>query len=648
MSDPFSIYNSKFDKKNKRVELAWEEGVHGKNEDPDDFYEGHSRPPHIGLFIVVLGLIFLGLGARLVKLQITHGAYYEKLSIGNHLRTESILAPRGIIVDSQNKPLLSNVPSFELVATPMDLPPTADLNNELSNLHAVLSVDPKATFDQVKVLAELTSSSHTAYQAINIIPNVSHDTALIFESHGKDFPGFSIADNPIREYVDPLIFSTLIGYTGKINSDELADHLNQNYLLDDYIGKSGLELSYEQYLRGTAGQKQVEVDAAGNIQTVLGQIEPTPGDNVTLNIDGDLQRELYTQILAKNGDKKAAAIAMNPNTGQILAMVSVPGYDNNLFAQGISQADYTELVNDPRQPLFDRAISGTYPPGSTIKLVMASAALQEKVVTPTQTIDDNGDLKVGSYNFRGWKAGGIGLLNIWGAIAESSDIYFYTVGGGQAALGIQGLGPERIAKYDYLFGMGQKLGIDLPGEVAGLIGSPEERIARFSDPNAQKWYLGDTYHESIGQGDMEVTPLQVAEWTSVVANGGTVYRPYIVDKVTDNNGKIILQNKPTAIRSNIIDPAILQIVRDGMRQTITSGTARSLNTLPIPVAGKTGTAQFDDADPSTTHAWFTAFAPYPNPKIVITVLIESGGEGTDAAAPVVKNTLAWWAANRNK
>ena len=647
MRDPFSIYESTFDRKKKiRSDIAWEEGIHGKNEDPNDFYEGNSKIPPMGLFISALLIIFVILGAQLVKLQITHGAYYQGLSNGNHMRVEEVLAPRGIIYDAQNQPLLQNVPSFELVVSPHDLP-AGDVSSEVQSLAKTVNTDPKASFDPNALIKKLSTASRDSYQAISVTPNLSHDTALIFESQAQQYPGFSIENNPVRQYDDPYIFAHIIGYTGKINDSELAQYSGQGYLLNDYIGKAGLELSYEKYLKGTPGEERVEVDAAGNVQTTLGDVEPQPGNNLVLNIDGDLQRTIYNELV-KNGNRKAAAVAMDPRTGQILALVSTPGFDNNLFSQKISQADYSALMNDPDQPMFNRAIAGLYPPGSTIKLVVASAGLQEGVITPDTKILDNGDLRVGSYQFHGWDLSGLGEMDVRSAIAESSDIYFYTVGGGQAKLGIQGLGPDRLAKYYELFGMGQKLGIDIPGEEAGLVGSPEERKARFSDPASQAWYLGDTYHESIGQGDMEVTPLQVAEWTAVVANGGTVYQPYIVNKVTDANGKTVLQNKPTAIRSNVVDPKYLEIVREGMLATVQSpsGTAKSLRTLPIEVAGKTGSAQFDDADPNSTHAWFTSFAPYNNPQIVVTVLIEKAGEGAPVAAPVVKATLAWWAANR--
>jgi penicillin-binding protein 2 len=640
MKDPFSIYNSKFNKKSGSQNLDWEEGALFQAEEPDDYYEGDGNETKTFPYILALFVVFAILSFRLGYLQIFRGQSYRALADNNRLRIQDILAPRGIIFDSQNQPLVDNVPSFELVATPADLPKD-NLQQALQSLTQLVN------FDVNDILNKIKQEGPKSFRAITIA-NLPKDAALVFESKAEQFPGFTIEHNPIRQYKNPEVFSHLLGYTGKITEKEMAVKANQSYALNDYIGKIGIEYSYEQYLKGIQGQKQVEVDAKGNLKNVHGEISPQTGDSLVLNIDGDLQREIYKNIVAKNGNKKAAAIAINPQTGQVLALISMPGFDNNLFSQGITQKDYDNLLNDPEKPLFNRAVSGTYPPGSTIKPTIAAAALQESVVNDQTTVFDNGDLVLGGYHFHGWKAGGLGSMNIRSAIAMSSDIYFYTVGGGQAGTNISGLGPERLAKYDYLFGMGQKLGIDLPGEQPGVVPSPEWKKKYFSTPSLQIWYPGDTYHISIGQGDLLATPLQVAMWTATVANGGTLYQPYILDKVLDNTGKVVYQNQPKPIRAGFIDAKNIEIVREGMRQTVTSGTARSLNTLPITAAGKTGTAQFDAADPKATHAWFTAFAPYENPKIVITVLIEAGGEGSSAASPVVKETLKWWAENRNK
>ncbi len=639
MKDPFSIYDSPHKEKRRRVHsLDFEESSFAEAENPEEYAASPIPSKGIAAALCILLIIFGALFGRLAYLQISKGKFYAALARGNNTRVQEILAPRGIIYDSQGTPLVQNVPSFELVVTPVDLP--KNYEDEIAALSKFMGFDANVLAAQIKKYGRNT------FQPISAVQDVPRDAALAFETRQAEFPGFAIEDNPVRNYLNSLIFSHLLGYTGKINDSELAANPNSGYLLDDYIGKNGLEYSYEKYLRGIDGEKQVEVDALGKVRSALGEIPPQNGDNLYLNVDAGLQTFLYNDIVAKNGNKKAAAVAVDPQTGQVLALVSVPGYDDNLFARGISETDYAKLENDPNHPLFDRAISGLYPPGSTIKPVIASAGLQEGVINENTKILDNGDLVVGGYNFHGWKPGGLGLMDVRSAIAMSSDIYFYTVGGGQQKLGISGLGIERLAKYDYLFGMGQKLGIDLPGEAAGVIGSPEWRKEHYSDPAKQAWYLGDTYHESIGQGDMEVTPLQDIMWTAAVANGGTLYRPYVVNKVVDNKGNVVLQNKPQVIRSGFIDPKNIQIVRQGMRQTVLSGTAQSLKSLPITSAGKTGTAQFDSANPMAAHAWFTAFAPYENPQIAIVVLIEAGGEGFSAAEPIVKDTLQWWAQNR--
>jgi penicillin-binding protein 2 len=644
MNNPFAPYTSKkykLDSHGKSIQppLAWEEGAFGDRDNADDFYEGHTGSQSFWLLAIAVAVVFVVLTGKIVFLQTAKGKYYTQLANINHIRTQPIFAPRGIIYDSQGETLVQNVPNFELDATTADLP--KDYSAEVQALAAALKVDPS------QINSKLATLSAGSYQEATVISSIDKDSAVVFESETDQFPGFEVENDPIRQYVDPLVFSHPIGYTGKINADELAANPNDNYLLNDYIGKDGIEESYEKYLRGTNGQHQVEVDASGKAQEVLGDIPPQPGDNVTLNIDAGLQRVLYQDLITKNPGKDSAAVALDPQTGQILALVSTPGFNTNLFATGISQAEYSSLENDPTQPLFNNAISGQYPSGSTIKPVMAAAALQENVVTAETKIDDNGDLVVGAFNFHGWMPGGLGMMDIRSAIAMSSDIYFYTVGGGQQKLGITGLGPERIAKYEAAFGLGAKSGIDLPGEAAGLIASPEERQIRFAgNPAEEAWYLGDTYHESIGQGDQLVTPLQDAMWIATIANGGTLYKPYVVNKVTDANGNVVLQNKPTVIRQVPVSAANIKIVQEGMRQAVTAGTATSLKNLPIEVAAKTGTAQFDDANLSASHGWFAAYAPYQDPQIVIVDLVAAGGEGVDSALPTVKDALQWWAENR--
>jgi penicillin-binding protein 2 len=641
MFDPFLNYKSKQNHSEFYNSLDWEEAALQTSEDPEDYYEGHNNEPRSFLFGFFMVVAFSALFIRLGILQVVNGPHYRALAEGNRLRVQYILAPRGIIYDRNDKPIVQNVPNFELVLTPADLPKEG-FDSEIDSLAALTAVPAE------EIRKKIENANRNSFQAISIATSLTKEATLVFESRASEFPGFTIQNNPIRNYPNPLVYSHLLGYTGKINDRELAAHKDEDYLFNDFIGKNGIEDSYEKYLRGIAGQKQVEVDASAKIKSVIGEIPPTPGNSLVLNIDSELQQRLYDEMVKKNGSHKGAAVAIDPQSGKVLALVSLPGYDTNLFARGISQTNYQALLNSPDHPLLNRTVSGTYPPGSTIKPALAAAVLEEKVVTPETKIFDNGDLVYGGYHFRGWKLSGLGPMDVRSAIAMSSDIYFYTVGGGQERLSIEGLGPERMAKYYELFGMGQRLGIDIQGEATGLIGSPEWRKNRYKERVNQMWYIGDTYHQSIGQGDMLATPLQVAMWTVVVANGGTLYKPYIADKVIDSEGKVVMKNQPEVIRAGFISPQNIEVVREGMKQTVTTGTARSFATLPITSGGKTGTAQFDGADLSRTHAWFTVFAPYENPDIVITVLVESGGEGSEAASPVAKEVLKWWAENRIK
>ncbi|HTL39518.1 MAG TPA: penicillin-binding transpeptidase domain-containing protein, partial [Methylomirabilota bacterium] len=427
---------------------------------------------------------------------------------------------------------------------------------------------------------------------------------------------------------------------------ELDQHPKSNYLLNDYIGKTGAEYQFEDFLKGIPGKKQAEVDADGNYKKTLAEVPAVPGNNVVLNIDYDLQKTIYDSLtaeMAKIHATKAVAIATNPQTGEVLSLLSLPSFDNNMFARGISQDEYNQLLNDKNNPLLDRALSGTYPPGSTIKPMMALAGLSEGVITPTTKILDDGVIRVGAFTFYGYEHSGLGIMDVYTAIAKSSDIYFYTVGGGNAKTSVKdGLGPDRIATYLRKFNLGKTLGIDLPNEKPGLVPDPAWKQATVGD----KWYLGDTYHESIGQGDVLATPLQVNSWTATIANGGKVMQPYVLNRVLGKDGQVLQMGSPKVLVQNIFDPTNIKIVQDGMRQTVTSGTARSLNTVPVEISGKTGTAQFDARDLSKTHAWFTSYAPSSNPQIALTILIESGGEGSSVSVPVAKQVYTWWAQNR--
>ncbi len=384
--------------------------------------------------------------------------------------------------------------------------------------------------------------------------------------------------------------------------------------------------------------------ATGKALDTIAEEQAVPGGNIVLSIDAELQTLLYDEIKRvadQEGLPGGAAVALDPRTGKVRALVSYPSYDPNLFTQGISSELYSNLLNDERKPLFDKAISGEYPSGSTFKLVVAAAALQTGVVTPNTTVNSTGGLCINCStrpDFPDWKTGGHGVTDIYKALAESVNTYFYLAGGGtydKDKLEISGgLGIDRIADYAHAFGLGAATGIDIPGEADGFIPTPAWKEEAKDEP----WYLGDTYHVSIGQGDLLVTPLQVAVYTMIVANGGTFYQPQLVDHIIDQTGATTATIAPSVRGSDFVDPSNLAVVRAGMRQAVISGSARSMASLGVSSGGKTGTAEIGET--GKKHSWYTTFLPYEDPKLVLVVLMEEGGDGTEAALPVVKAVLS--------
>ena len=439
-----------------------------------------------------------------------------------------------------------------------------------------------------------------------------------------------------REYRDGAIFSHLIGYEGKIRQQELDDY--PEYGLSDMIGKEGIEKSYESFLRGKNGADRVEVDALGKIKKELGSVQPVPGNDIILHIDAELQKKIFdslSMLLETKNLKRAAAVAMNPETGGVLALVSLPSYDNNLFSGGIDQKHYEELLTDDARPLFNRAVSGEYPPGSTIKPVVAAAALAEGVVNEHTEIESRGGISIGKFFFGDWKAHG--FTDIRRAIAVSSDVYFYSVGGGYGS--VPGLGMRRMKAYEEFFGYGKKTGIDIPGEAGGFLPDPDWKQRRFGE----RWYIGDDYHAAIGQGFVTATPLQILNSIATIGNGGILREPRLVSHIRDASGKLSPVESPV-VRRDFVDANILRIVREGMRETVTEGTAQPLRDLPVAVAGKTGTAQFGTG--KDTHGWFVSFAPYEKPEIALIVLVEGQGEEGYNAVPVTKEVYQWYFGDR--
>lgn len=573
-------------------------------------------------------IFILLLFARVFYLTGIKGLYYQDIAKGNSIRSIVIKAPRGRIFDRAGNALVSNVPSIDAVIIPAYLPVESNKKKELAILLSEI-----LQMNEADIWAKMETLEKKSLDPFLVKENITQEQSLILLEKASKFPALQIEKTAIREYVDSNIFSHILGYEGKIEKKEIEE--NKGYLLTDYIGKQGLEKSYEKYLKGIDGADQIEVDSMGNTKREVGIINPKPGSDLILSIDADLQKKIYeslSNVLEKTNTKTAAAIAMDPRSGEILAMVNVPSYDNNLFAKKISNEEYLKLIKDPDKPLFNRAISGEYPPGSTVKPAISAAALMEGIISPSTIIEGlGGALRIGSFSFRDWKTHG--PSDVRTAIAESNDIFFYTVGGGYG--NIPGLGMDGMKKYYNLFGFGEKTGIDIGGEASGLI--PDEKWKL--NVIGEKWYTGNSYHAAIGQGYVTATPIQVVNYISAIANEGTLYKPHLVKQIRKNNGEII-NNSPEIIRNNFISPDILKVVQEGMRKTITDGTAQPLKDLPVEVAGKTGTAQFGNED--KTHGWFVSYAPYNDPKIAMVVLAEGGGEGHSSGVPVTKEVYQWY------
>lgn len=588
-------------------------------------------------FLAVFGLsllIMVVLAGQLVNLQLFQGASYLAQAEGNRIKEKIITAARGIIYDANGIALVENIASYDLSIIPGNLPlESLEKENVLRNLSAATGISYE------EIAAYITEDNQHSTNPIVIKSDISKDAALLIESEIGDLAGVNIDISSIRHYLDNSLLSQVLGYVGKISSGELED--NNSYSITDSIGKSGLEQAYESLLKGVNGAESVEVDSSGDTIASLGVVDAEEGSSIKLSIDLGLQDVLTNALKAQMTVAEvdcAAAVAVNPQTGEILSMVSLPSYDNNLFSNGISSSDYSNLINDDNQPLLNRAVSGEYPSGSTIKPFIAAAALEEGTITDSTTVNSTGGITIGSYTYPDWKSGGHGVTDVYSAIAMSVNTFFYAIGGGYG--GIEGLGADRMKMYLEKFGFGRDTGINLTGESDGNIPNAEWKLRVLNE----QWYLGDTYHMAIGQGDLLVTPLQMAMATAAIANGGTLYEPTLVSAVLDSEGNVVSTTSPIVENQQTVSSETIQIIQNAMRQTVTSGSARSLNSLSKAVSGKTGTAQYGNG--STTHAWFITYGPTENPTIAVAILLEGAGGGDVYAVPVAKTVYEWYFANR--
>jgi penicillin-binding protein 2 len=621
-------------------------------------------------------LVFLIFAFQMWRLQIVEGEYYRMLADRNRFRLAPTEAARGVIYDRHGRILVRNLPSFSVTIIPAYLP--EDEQEEMaifSRLSALLEI-PASTatasagsFSPPRGIKEMVDEARDTapYHPLTLKTNVDRDTVFIIEEEHLDLPGVLIEIDPIRQYPSGDLISHIIGYMGYIPGEQAETYAERGYdPNNDRVGLTGVELTFEEELRGSKGYQYSEVDVAGREVRAVGYPQPPLlGHNLILTIDLDLQQ--FTEEALRQGMEKAesafgeisrvesgVAIAMNPQTGEILSFVSLPSYDNNLFASGISQEDWARLIEDPGKPLVNHAISGQYPPGSAFKIVPAAAALEEGVVNrrttltcegtlwlPNKYFPDDPELAQQFYCWINEYGRGHGTLNIVQAIAQSCDIFFYQVAGGLEEF--QGLGLERLSEYAHSFGLGQPTGIDLPGEASGLVPTKTWKRLNYSE----SWATGDTYNVAIGQGFILVTPLQLLNATAAAVNGGTLYRPQLVYQVTDADGQVIRPFTPEVLGQIPVSQENLALVREGLRAAVESGTGWGANLEGVAVAGKTGTAEYpgppiDDEGHLPTHAWFTAVAPAEEPEIALVVFVAGGGDGAATAVPIATDILRYY------
>jgi len=580
------------------------------------------------LLYVVLILAFGALIGRLFFLQVVDGERYTFLSENNRVRIKRIPGTRGMVVDRAGQLLVDSRPSFDLLFVAED---AEQPESTLRQLAHYLGRDEK---ELLAVFEE--NQKRPAFEEVVIGRDVDWATVVAVESHQLDLPGVTLRARPRRSYADGPIGAHVLGYLGEIGPKQLKNLKDQGYATGDEFGQYGLEKTWEDFLRGQSGGQQVEVDALGRRVRVLHEVTDIPGYTVHLTLDRQLQETAFEALKGKEG----TIVALDVNTGAILAMVSTPAFDPNIFARGIKSDEWQTLIKDRLRPLSNRAIQGQYPPGSTFKVIMAIAGLEEGVLQPESRISDPGYFVFGNRTFRDWKKGGHGSVDLHKAIVESCDVYFY-----QAA---QKIGIDRIAKWARAFGLGERSGASLDDEKGGLVPDSEWKRKRYRQP----WYPGETISIGIGQGYLTVTPLQLANMMAAVANGGILYRPRIVDKIESVDGTIAREYGPEKIRTIDVKSATLERVRNALADVVKApgGTGGAARSSIVDIAGKTGTAQVLEmkggyvkteqlAYFNRDHAWFVSYAPAQNPKIAVTVLVEHGGHGGDAAAPLAKKVI---------
>lgn len=566
--------------------------------------------------MIISVLVIAVLIGRAAYLQIYQGEYYAGLADGNRIRIVPSMAPRGTFYDRNGELLVTNRPGFSVSLLPLTAPISDDVIDRLSDLL-------KVPTDEIKTKI----AGHSGFNPIRIKTDVTPDIVSIIEEQKSQYPGVVIEVTPIRDYILKQEGAHTFGYVSEINDTELEKMKDEGYKSGDIIGKFGIEKVYDKELRGENGGQQVEVDVSGKPVQILGRKEPVPGDDLELTIDINLQQAAEKAVdeqLTQIGAHAAAAVVMNPQTGEILAMVSRPAFDPNLFAHGISSKDWNQLNNNPYHPMDNKTITGEYPPGSTFKIVTGTAALTEGVVTPDEQIFDSGHHWIIPKGNADGEA--LGWLNFRTALAHSDNVYFYEMG--------NRLGIDRLEKYARMFGLGAKTGIDLPYEATGLVANRRYKEKNFDDG---EWYLSETFDAAIGQGFNLVTPLQAAMVMGEIAADGKRYKPHVVNRIIAPDGSVVKDFQPELLSQLDVPEEDIKLVQDGLHDVTKYGTAASsFRGFTVDIAGKTGTAENSQG---RDHGWFVAYGPFDNPNIVVAVIVENGGYGSQSAVPIGRKIL---------
>jgi penicillin-binding protein 2 len=567
----------------------------------------------VGLFL---------LAAQLWYLQVIQGLYYRDLSERNRIRMVDLKPARGLIFDRHGELLANNIPSFNLYLTVEDI---RDRDGLAAFLEELIGLPRTET---MKRLAQQAKS----YVPILLKAGLTLREAALIEGHRLDLPGLRIQAESQRNYLHGSLASHLLGYVGEVSPEQLDEPAFAGLTQGSIVGKSGVERTYDQVIRGKVGRKTIEVDARGNEWKTLSVSEQLPGDDLYLNLDLRLQR-LAESLL---GTESGAVVALDPTNGDVLVMASSPSFDPNLLSHGLSGALWEQIVNDARHPLTNRAVQGQYPPGSTFKIIVASAALESDHWSPQTPVRCTGVFPFGDHVFRDWKKGGHGSMNLHQALVQSCDVYFYTLG--------HRLGIDAIAEMAKQYGLGQPTGIELPSERIGTIPSTEwkQRVRR------EPWYAGETISVAIGQGYVTVTPLQMATAMAAVANGGVVYKPRLARASRERTTGQVQEIAPVERGVIPLRDTSLTLLQEALHGVVLHGTGGRARSALVEIAGKTGTAQTVGARPGLTtgsnttpkqfrdHAWFVAYAPVEHPKIAVAVIVEHIGHGGTFAAPIAK------------